>query len=146
MVESDSDSMRNCSSQGTRVPRPKEREHAHHFSHPAASCSSNPHVFAEDGRLHAGVPSYSVGSKHRWLQVVVPSHTAGTEQTWLPMQKFLHTWQACSRLLPRSSLAEDHKTAQRHSRKGSSPSQDSWESQMAGRVRVLKMVTASSSK
>jgi hypothetical protein len=35
MVESDRDSMRNCSSQGTRVPRPKEREHAHHLSQPA---------------------------------------------------------------------------------------------------------------
>ena len=34
MVESERDSMRNCGSQGSRVPRPKEREHAHWFSQP----------------------------------------------------------------------------------------------------------------
>ena len=37
MVESESDSMRNCSSHGMRVPSPKEREHAQPPSQPRAS-------------------------------------------------------------------------------------------------------------
>ena len=36
MVESDRDSMRYVLSKGRRVPRPKEREHAHWLSQPRA--------------------------------------------------------------------------------------------------------------